>query len=102
ETPAAPVPDGDGGFTQAWAIVARRVAASVEPTTARSLERIRSNTVSSTASHLVTLRYRRGVTTTMRLTFHDGLSDRVMSITGVHDVNERHRELVLECAEAVS
>lgn len=101
QTPAAPVPDGDGGYTQAVTTLASRLPASVEPATAKSLERVVANTVASTASHLVTLRYLAGVTTAAQLVFHDGTTDRPMAITGVHDTDERHIELVLECAEAV-
>ena len=102
QRPGDPVPDGDGGYTETWTTLGSRVPASVEPATARSLERIAASTVTSTASHLVTLRYLRGVTTKTRLVFHDGGTDRTMSVTGTHDTEERHRVLVLECLEDVS
>jgi len=97
----AGVADGDGGYTQATTVLAYRVAAKVEPATARTLERVTANTVASSASHLVTLRYLPGVTTQTQLTFHDGQTDRLMSITGVHDHEERHQQLQLECVEAI-
>lgn len=96
------VPDGLGGSTQIPVTLASRVPASVEPATARSLERVAANTVTSTASHLVTIRYVRGVTTKTSLVFHDGTTDRPMAIEGIHDPSEKHVALVLECAEAVA
>jgi len=99
-TPGTPIPDGDGGYTETWTTLGSRVPAAVEPATARSLERIAANTVTSTASHLVTLRYLSGVTTKTRLTFHD-TTDRTFSVTGTHDEEERHESLVLECTEDV-
>lgn len=98
---AVPDPTGGGGYTQAWTTLASRVPAKVEPASARSLERVTANTVSSSASHLVTVRYVPGVTMQTRLTFHDGEVDRLMAVTGQHDTEERHLELILECAEAV-
>lgn len=95
------VPDGDGGYTQPEVTLASRVPASVLPATARSLERVTANTVTANASHTVTLRFVPGVTTAARLIFHDGSVDRPMSVTGVHDTQERHQELILECQEAV-
>lgn len=100
-TPGAIVPDGDGGFTQTTATLASRVPAYVVPASSRALERVVANTVASSASHLVTLRYLPGVTTKTALVFHDGPVDRPMSITGMHDTEERHVELILECQEAV-
>lgn len=101
QTPGAPIPDGDGGYTETWTSLGVRVPASVEPASARSLERIAANTVTSTASHLVTLRYLSGVTTKTRITFHDQ-TDRTFSVTGIHDPEERHRVLILECTEDVA
>lgn len=102
QTPGAPVPDGDGGYTESWTTLGRRVPASVEPASARALERIAVNTVTSTASHVVTLRYLSGVTTKTRVVFHDGPTDRTLSVTGYHDPQEKHRVLILECVEDVA
>lgn len=101
QSPSAPVADGDGGFTQTWTAFATRISAKVEPATARSLERVVANSVQSRASHLVTIRYRTGVTTTSRVVFHD-VSDRTFSVAGVVDPNERRIRLVLACEEIVS
>lgn len=101
ELPAAAVPDSEGGFTQTWSALASRIPASVTPATARDLERVVANTVQSTASHLVTLRYLAGVTTKARLIFHDR-TDRTFSIQGIHDPEERHLRLNLACEEVVT
>jgi head-tail adaptor len=95
------VPDGEGGFTQTPTVLASRVAAAVVPATAQALERLTANTVASSASHLVTLRYRAGITTQTALVFHDGPTDRPMAITGLYDPEERHVELVLACVESI-
>lgn len=100
-TPAVPIADGDGGYTRAVTTLASRVPASVVPASAKSLERVKANTVASSATHVVTLRYLPGVTTQTELVFHDGPTDRPMAITGLSDTEERHVELVLTCEEAV-
>jgi SPP1 family predicted phage head-tail adaptor len=92
------VPDGDGGFTHTYApLVPPTWWVEIKPATARDLERIGSGTVLSTATHLVTGRYRSDVTTQTRLTFHE----RVFSVTGRMNPGERNRELVLVCVEVV-
>lgn len=101
QTPGSPVPDVEGGYTETWTTLGTRVPASIEPATARTLERITANVVTSSASHLVTLRYLPGVTTKTRVTFHD-TADRLLSVTGRHDPDERHVTLILECVEDVA
>jgi head-tail adaptor len=96
ENPGAALPDGDGGFTLAWtALDPPQVWASIKPATARDLERAVAGTVQASASHLVTLRYVNGVSTKTRLVF----GTRIFAVQGVHNVDERNRELVLACAE---
>jgi head-tail adaptor len=101
QTAGTPVPDGNGGYTQTPTTLASRVPASVKPATPRDLERSVANTVQSSASHLVTVRYLTGVTTQTQLIFHDGATDRPMAISGMHDPDERHVFLVLACTEVV-
>lgn len=97
-----PVPDGDGGFTQAFTTLADRLPAAVEPAPARTLERGVAGTVASSASHLVTVRYLEGVSTLTQAIFHDGRTDRLLSVTGAHDTEGRHVELALDCVEVVA
>ena len=85
--PGTPVPDGDGGFTTAWvALTPATWRVSIEPATAKDLERVAASTTISTASHIVTGRYHPGVTTSARLVF----GTRAFSVIGVSDPEERH------------
>ena len=99
QNPGAPVPDGDGGFTQGWTDLAPRVLhVSIEPATARDLERLAAGTNISSASHIVKAPYHPGVTTKTRLTFND----RTLHVASVINPEERNRELVLVCEEVVA
>lgn len=100
QTPGPAIPDGDGGYTDSATTLVSRAPAEVEPATASSMERIGANTVTASASHLVTLRYVPGVTTKTRAIVHD-VTDREFSITGIFDEAMRHRVLVLACVERV-
>jgi len=102
ETPDVTTPDGDGGYTQTYVVLCRRIAACVQPATARSLEQLVASTLASTATHLVTIGYRTGVTTKTRVTYHDGATDRTLYVSGTCDPDEGHRDLVLACDEAVA
>ena len=91
------VPDGDGGFSQEFRTLRADVFASIEPATARGLERFRSNTVISTASHIVTIPYIVGVTTDAQLRY----GSRVLQVRGYANPNEDNVELILACEEIV-
>src|SRR5690348_4602523 len=92
-----PVPDGDGGFSQEFRTLAAGVFASIEPATARGLERFRANTVISTASHIVTIPFIEGVTTEAQLKY----GSRVLQVRGYSNPNEDGVELILACEEIV-
>lgn len=96
ENPGAAVPDGEGGFTQTFTRLAD-VWAQIMPATARDLERVTAGTALSTATHVVTIRYRVGVTTQTRVIF----GARIFQVTGVSNPEERNIELVLVCVEVV-
>lgn len=99
ENPGTPVPDGDGGFTQPWvALNPPTLWVSIEPATAKDLERVAAGTVLSTASHIVKGLYHPGVTTQTRLLFNG----RIFNVTGVSNTEERNIELVLMCVEVVA
>lgn len=99
ENPGTPVPDGDGGYTEAWtALSPATVNASIVPATAKDLERVVAGTVMATATHIVTMRYHNGVTTKTRVTF----GTRVFSVTGVQNEDERNVKLTLVCEEIVA
>jgi SPP1 family predicted phage head-tail adaptor len=94
----APIPDGEGGYTQPWADLATGVDARIAPATQAALERLAAGTVITTATHVVTIPYLAGVSTSTRILI-DG---RALNITSVQDPEERHVELILVCEEAVS
>ena len=97
QNPGSAVPDGDGGFTQTWVDLLPRAFAHVAPATARSLERVAAGSVIATATHVVTVPYRTGVTTKTRIVFEG----RTLNVTSVQDRDEQHVELVLVCEEVV-
>ncbi len=103
ETPGAAVPDGDGGFTQAWASLSPgRVWAEITQATQRALERLVANTVIAQATHIVRMRYHSGVTTKTRLSWTDRSGVvHVSNVTDVSNTDERSIELVLLVAEIV-
>lgn len=94
-----PAADGDGSYTQAWVdLVPPAMDAEIVEATQAALERLVSNTVVSTATHLVSLPYHAQITTQSRVVYNG----RIFAVTGVNDLEQRHAELVLECAEAVA
>jgi len=92
------VPDGDGGFTQAWTDLVLKLDARVAPASQAALERVAAGTVLTNATHVVTIPYLDGVSTSSRIL----LDGRVLNITSVQDPDERHVELMLVCQEAVN
>lgn len=109
ENPGALVPDGRGGYTQAWTgLSPSQVYASIMPATARDLERQVASSVQATASHIITIRYHPGVTTQTRITkgprnIDDTLpaGSREFIVTGVQNVEERNIELRIAAEEVV-
>lgn len=96
QTPTAVVATSEGGSTQLWANLSpAHVYAAIRPATARELERTTAGTTQSTATHIVTLRYHPQVTTQTRILF----GSRVLLVTGVSNVEERNRQLILTCVE---
>src|SRR4026208_1417998 len=85
--PGAPVPEGDGGFTQTWTDLSPNTwYCSIKPATARDLERVAAGTVISSASHIVEGRYHAGITTKTRIIFNS----RTLTGTGVCTTAARH------------
>lgn len=99
QNPGAAVPDGDGGYTQTWTDLSPAMwHVSIEPATARDLERVAAGTVISTASHIVKGRYHPGVTTATRMIF----GGRTFSITGKANLEERSILMELIAVEVVA
>lgn len=86
--------DGYGGQSQAWSTFAT-VWASVEPLQGR--EYFQAQQAQATVTHKVTMRHLDGVTHDMRVKH----GSRALNIVSVIDTEERGRELVLMCEEAV-
>jgi SPP1 family predicted phage head-tail adaptor len=83
-------PDGGGGFVATWEEIAR-VWGAVEAGAGR--ERVEADRVTGRVGHHITIRYREGVTPSMR--FRRG--DAVFDILGVADKDGRRRFLACQC-----
>jgi len=86
------IPDGMGGFSEEWQDVAT-VWASVEPL--RGQERYLAQQTLQEVTHKVTMRYREGVSTRMRIFF----GGRLFTIKAILDPEERHKWLEILCSE---
>jgi head-tail adaptor len=98
QNPGPPVPDGDGGYTQSWTdLVPPTWRVSIEPATARDLERVAAGSVISSASHIVRGDFHPDVTTETRIVFNG----RLLSITGKQSPEERNVTMELVAVEVV-
>lgn len=88
EAPVA-TPDGAGGETLTWQIVATAWA-QIEPTAAR--EEIRADRATGVVTHAVTLRYREDIAGGMRVLYR-GRRYRVLT---AHDPDARRRYIALK------
>jgi head-tail adaptor len=104
DAPGPAVPDGDGGYTQTLApLDPPTLFADVRPASARDLEGVVAGTVLSTATHLITLPFHPGVTTTTRVQWTDGARrPHTANVTAVVNVDERCIEMVLGATEVVA
>lgn len=96
-TPGPNVDNGDGGWTNTYADLASWMV-SIEPATARDLERVAFGTVLSTNTYIVKGRYLAGVDTKTQMVFNG----RTFSITGVANVEERSITMELVAVEVVA
>lgn len=87
--------DGFGQAQDVWIDVAT-CWASIEPSPKG--EQVAGAAMVASRTHLVTLRYRDGVTAKMRALF----GSRIFEITSVIDVEERHFWLQLDCTEGLT
>lgn len=92
QRPGTPTPDAMGGRSVPWANVGTTWA-HVEPLEGN--ERLRAMQVSPRLSHRITMRYRPGVTSAMRVLY----GARVFGLRSVIDPDERHERLVLLAEE---
>lgn len=87
---------GGGRASITWAYVAS-VSAKIEPGTGR--EFFEAKQITPDLSHLVTIRYRRGMSSAQHIVY---VSDNVTRVFAIHshaDPMERHEQLILMCSE---
>jgi len=90
------VPDGDGGFVEGWGdAVPPQISVSIQPASARDLERVAAGTVVANATHIVHAPYHPQLTVKSRLIFNA----RTFNVLGVANIEERNAEQILICAE---
>lgn len=90
---------GYGDATPSWADFPNgKVWAKID--TGGSREFYRASQTYTTMTHLVTVRYRPGLTTRMRLSYRKGTQTRYLNITGIINSGEADVELQLACSEA--
>jgi head-tail adaptor len=97
--PGTPVPDGDGGYTEAFTpLDPPDWDCAITPVSARSLETLAgAATVLAQATHSVRGRHHPGITTETRLTFNG----RTLSVLAVANPDERDLTTELVCTEVV-
>jgi SPP1 family predicted phage head-tail adaptor len=86
--------DAQGGQTATWATVDKSWAA-IEPISQK--DRWNSSQNQVWGSHTVTVRYTPTITMASRLV-HNG---RILNIVSIANVDERNREMQLQCAEEI-
>lgn len=93
-------PDGEGGFEDALIpLDPADVAASIEPATTRTLERLTASaTVEAVATHVVTIDYHPQVSMQTRVTFEG----RVLQVRSIVNPDEANQQLQLICAEVLA
>jgi SPP1 family predicted phage head-tail adaptor len=94
ENVATRIPDGQGGYTGGWELVAE-VMGNLAPQNAR--ESVFAQRLEVVTSHRFVMRYGPAIDETMRLDFHG----RLMNVRAVIDVEERNRWLVVFLDEGV-
>lgn len=100
---ATTTPDSDGSYTNTLTpLVPPTRRASIEPATARDLERLTAGTVIATESLIVTMPFHPQVTTKTQLTWTDRAGRaHVANVTGVNNPEQRCRELICVAVEVV-
>jgi head-tail adaptor len=98
QDPSTLVPDGEGGWLEGWAdLDPPDWPMSITPATARDMERIAAGTVITSATHVITGRWRPAVSTKTRVLFEG----RIFHITGIQNVDERDVTLRLLAEEQI-
>lgn len=95
--------DTDGGWTDVYSPLSPSTAwAKIDAATPHDLERRVANTISAQVSHLVTIRYHKGVNTNTRVTFTDPAGTHTLYVRGMRNVEQRNIDLEMACEEVIS
>lgn len=92
EVPGAPVPDGEGGYTETWAPLAPATwYVRIAPARQADIERVVAGTVVTHRTHMVHGRWHPQISTKARMV-HKG---QVFLITSVENIDARDQEMEL-------
>ena len=97
EDPGVPIPDGDGGYTQAWTVIQPEFwKVAIRPATARDVQQSTGEAVTAAASHVATGAWRPLTTKARMVRVKDG---RIFQINGVNNDDELDVSMTLFCTE---
>jgi hypothetical protein len=106
EAPGTPIPDGLGGWREAWTPLDPPVWwCAIENANARNIERVIAKTVEASATHLLRGDYHPGLTTLCRIwvpDLEDPTIEHRYDVLGVEIVHTRRRYLVVTAAEYIA
>lgn len=92
EEPGTPVPDGEGGYTEAWVPLSPATwYVRVRPANPQDAERVLAGTVVTHVTHIVHGRLHPDITSKARMLFNG----RTYLITGVVNIDGRDQEMEL-------
>jgi len=98
QEPGPPIPDGRGGYTQAWSDIAPGTwKVAVLPAAVADLERVAAGAVITQGASIVRGHYHAGVSTRSRMLFNG----KTFSITGARYVDTRPPSMELAVVEQV-
>ena len=100
EIPGAPIPDGDGGYTQGWTpLQPEPWYVSIRPATARDLENETAGTITASATHVIEGDYHLGISIKARVVRLD--NGRIFQVAGIANHDDRNVTMSLFCQETL-
>ena len=87
-----------GEPVKAWATFAANVPAEIMPFNGK--EMLIAQQVNSQLNTRMTIRYLAGVTTRMRVIYASATGTRTFQIENIENIDERNRQMTLECVES--